>query len=302
MYLRVRKVTSTRARRRRLQYPDSFEIRKQAFSEPVVDHEKRNRRSRRKRHRIRHYPSGPIPTFENSSRPQLRLPKFSVLPFTPEPVWEQPQNNYGSNRWVVYSLKLGRFVILYSDLERDHWVQVEADPSIVLFCEQPLRISVRLASGSVQTIFDMWLKWRDGHEELREVKYKDQLDDSPRVNRQLEAQLTWTNLVSFRYSVVTEDTIRANPIFLANWKRILCYLGPKSRSGMLHEMDQVQTLLANFGCMSIAELERRLSHLDCMLVRIALFRLMHSGSVRALALDTRNLDRLTIVQEVREDD
>src|SRR5713226_6896617 len=72
----------------------------------------------------------------------------SVLPFKPMPVWERPQNNYGSNRWVVYSPKLDRIVILYSDLERDQWALAEADPTIQTFCEQPLRISVRLASGT----------------------------------------------------------------------------------------------------------------------------------------------------------
>jgi hypothetical protein len=224
-----------------------------------------------------------------------------VLPFTPRPVWVQPQNNYGSNRWVVFSPKLDRIVILYSDLERDHWVLVEADSTIVLFCEQPLRISVRLPSGTVQTVFDMWLKFRDGHEELREVKYKDQLEDSPRAKRQLEAQATWTSLVSFRYSLVTEEVIRANPVFLANWKRILPYLGPRSRADLRRETDHIRSLLAKFVALPIGQIESKLSHLDCMLVRTALYKLIHAGQARALGLDTRKLDGFTLVEEIRHD-
>lgn len=226
----------------------------------------------------------------------------SVLAFTPSPVWVRPQNNYGSNRWVVFSSKLGRTVILYSDLERDHWVLIESDPTIQLFCEQPLRVSVRLTAGTVATIFDMWIKWRCGREELREVKYKDQVRNSARVSRQLEAQAAWASLASFPYSVMTEDVIRANPILLANWKRILSYLGPRSRAHLRRETDQVKSVLANFGGLPIGQLESRLSHLDCILVRTALYKLIHSGQARAIGLDTRKLDGFTLVEEVQHAD
>lgn len=268
-------------------------------SDPRTDRKRRRELSKRRLHRLLVHPQDIVGVGSNPHPEQLRLPKMRVLPFTPRPVWVQPQNNYGSNRWIVYSPKLDRVVILYSDLERDHWVLVEADLTIVQFCEQPLRISVRLASGTVQTIFDMWLKFRNGHEELREVKYKDQVDGSPRAKRQLEAQATWTSLVSFRYSLVTEDVIRANPVFLANWKRILSYLGPRSRADLRREMDQIRSLLAKFVALPIGQIESRLSHLDYMLVRTALYKLIHAGEARAVGLDTRKLDGFTLVEEVQ---
>jgi hypothetical protein len=279
---------------------NQFQAHRDRSNQSLRDRKRRRSWSRRRIDRLLTPPFDIIGVGSNPNPEQLRLRKMSRLPFTPRPVWVRPQNNYGSNRWVVFSPKLGRTVILYSDLERDHWVLVEADPRILLFCEQPLRISVRLASGPVGTIFDMWLRWREGHEELREVKYKDHVANSSRASRQLEAQATWTSLVSFPYSVMTEDVIRANPIFLANWKRILCYLGTTSRANVTRELDQVRSLLAKFGPMPMVEIERRLSQLDCMLVRTAIFTLIHAGETRALGIEERSLDGFTLVEEVRD--
>jgi hypothetical protein len=220
----------------------------------------------------------------------------SVLPFTPSPVWERPQNNYGSNRWVVYSPKLDRQVILYSDLEHDRWVLVESDPLITTFCEQPFRISVKLASGPVVTIFDFWLRWKCGCEELEEVKYKDQLESSARVIRQLAAQRKWTDLHSFRYTISTEEVIRANPIRLTNWKRMLSQLGATNRVSLDPHTDAVTGLLLKAGRLPLSEIELRLRPLDSMLVRSAVFKLIHAGKADAQFLDSKPLDGSTIVE------
>src|SRR5438270_9928843 len=88
----------------------------------------------------------------------------------PSPVWDRPQTRYGNNRWIAYSPRLQRRVILYSDLEYDHWVLMEATPSIKRFCEQPRRIRVQLPPGLVTTVFDMWILWETDRQEYRAVK------------------------------------------------------------------------------------------------------------------------------------
>ncbi len=226
--------------------------------------------------------------------------RTSVLQFSPSPVWERPQNNYGSNRWVVYSPKLDRQVILYSDLEHDRWVLVEADPLIANFCEQPFRISINLASGRVVTIFDFWLRWQCGCEELEEVKYQNQLESSARVIRQLEAQRKWTELHSFRYTILTEAIIRAHPIRLTNWKRILAQLGATQSVDLVRPAEAVNALLLKAGRLPLHEIELRLRPLDSMFVRSAVFKLIHAGKADAESLDREPLDGSTLV-EVTED-
>lgn len=231
-----------------------------------------------------------------SNYDKLRTVKTAVLPFTPHPVWERPQNNYGSNRWVAFSPRLGRQVISYSDLEHDHCVLLEANPLIESFCEQPFRISIRLPSGIVRTIFDSWIKWKCGCEELREIKYQDQLTGSARVTRQLEAQMRWTQLYSFRYSIVTEEVIRADPIRLANWKRILCQLATTHRVDLAKYTDAAVTLMLKSGPLRLSEIESRLLPLDRMWARSAIFKLIHAGRVAAASLDTKPLDGGTLME------
>src|SRR5258708_3486074 len=215
--------------------------------------------------RVLSHPHEILGSSPNAPAEQLQMRTMSVLSFTPRPVWERPQNNYGSNRWVAYSPRLSRYVITYSDLEHDQWVLLEANPAIIIFCEQPLRISVQLGLRTVITIFDFWVKWKCGCEEFREIKYEDQLTSSARVSRQVEAQKKWTELCSFRYSIFTETLIRANPLYLVNWKRILSQLGATHRFDLTIYCDAVMFVLCKAG-LQLGELERQLRPLDSMLV------------------------------------
>ena len=103
---------------------------------------------------------------------------------TLQPVWTPPRGRFNNNLWQVYSPKVDRVVNLYSDLEYDHWVLVETDPQIRLFCEQPRKIDVVIAGKSVSSIFDMWIERVTGEEEYREVKYA---DDVARFSLQIGA-------------------------------------------------------------------------------------------------------------------
>jgi hypothetical protein len=132
---------------------------------------------------------------------------------------------YGNNRWYGRSPKLGRNVWMYSDLEYDHWILVEMDRDVVEFCEQPLR--VRTEDG--ETIFDMWLRKRNGVEEFREVKFSWQINPSHakadlRSIEQVRIQEEWCRTHGYAYSVQTEREIRQNPVFLQNMKTLFPYL------------------------------------------------------------------------------
>ncbi|MGE7111499.1 hypothetical protein [Lysinibacillus sp. NPDC047702] len=43
---------------------------------------------------------------------------------------------------MAYSNKLKRTVYLFSDLEYEHWLQIESDPDIIEFCEQPIKMEI----------------------------------------------------------------------------------------------------------------------------------------------------------------
>jgi hypothetical protein len=195
------------------------------------------------------------------------------------PVWLLAASRFGNNRWIVYSLKLLRLVILYSDLEYDHWVLVESDWRIVSYCEQPLRVRVRLDSGFVVTVFDMWVIFDSGEEEFREIKYRDQLEQ-PRVKRQLQAQKTWCRLKPEHHEVFDEDRIRRNPRLLRNWKFILRCLAATHKIDLTAICERVSQLLST-GPKTLGELESSFTNGERGLVRPAIFRLLHSGHLIA---------------------
>ena len=65
--------------------------------------------------------------------------------------------HYGNNYYVTYSSKLKRNVHLFSNLEYYNFLDLECDPNVVKFCEQPLQIDVILGNEVKHAIFDAWV-------------------------------------------------------------------------------------------------------------------------------------------------
>lgn len=213
------------------------------------------------------------------------------------PVWERPQTRYGNNRWVAYSPKLKRNVILYSDLEYDHWVLVEATPAIKAFCEQPRRIRVQLPSGLVTTVFDMWILWDTRSQEYREIKYRQELlnaSTDSRIYRQIEAQKKWCELDRVNHTVMTDEVIRANPIFLSNWKFILSSMASTQCADLSPHIENINSMLIRRGTCTLREIENSFPTVDRCLTRASIFILIHRGHLKA-PLDMQPLTASTQV-------
>lgn len=214
----------------------------------------------------------------------IQLDEKGILPQHPSPISGGPQSRYGNNRWIAFSPKLRRNVTLYSDLEYDHWVLVEATPSIKSFCEQPRRIRVQLPSGLVTTVFDMWVLWEAGRQEYREVKYLRELLRATlgsRTHRQIEAQKKWCGLCKIDHTVMTDEVIRACPLLLSNWKFILSHLACTQQFNLKIYIDDIGSWFLNTGGGTLKEIEASFPHVDQSLVRSAVFTLLHSGRLRA---------------------
>jgi hypothetical protein len=210
------------------------------------------------------------------------------------PVLKPPVSRYGNNRWFVYSPSLKRQMVLGSDLEHDEWVRTEATKK-KFFCEQPRRVEVRLPTGIVRTVFDLWIHWDDGTEEYREVKYSHELGDGARAIRQVEAQRTWCELHGFKHEVVTEKIIRANPLYLENWKLILRHLAMTSRIDIGPITKVVTRFLLKVGRATVAMIERACASWDQVLVRSAIFSLLHNHFAKA-SLDSQPFSRSLYVE------
>jgi len=128
---------------------------------------------------------------------------------------------YGNNYWNSFGPKVGmREVTLYSDLEFDHWVRIETDYNVETYCEQYPEISYVLNGELHTSIFDTWVKLRDGSIICREVKYESELNPedprNTRTFRQMEAQQTYCNENGIIYEIVTEKDLRKSQYELEN--------------------------------------------------------------------------------------
>ncbi len=137
------------------------------------------------------------------------------------PLIKKRNGRYGNNHWMAYSSIIKRDVNLFSDLEFDHWVLIETDRTVEFFCEQPDEAIIE--GEKTTSIFDMWIRKKDGKEIYIEIKYEQDLNDE-QVVKQINLQKKWCELHGKEHQVRTEKDIRNNEIYLENLKDILPYL------------------------------------------------------------------------------
>jgi hypothetical protein len=209
------------------------------------------------------------------------IDKVEVLHmYTPIPI--KRSTRYGNNYWEAYSPKMNRNIRLFSDLEYDHWILTETDHRIQSFCEQPLRIQTSYNGKPVESIFDMWIMYKGGHECFVEVKYTKDLDPAnPRSNRALQqtaVQKSWCQEHNYTHTIRTELDIRNNGIYLSNMKQLLGYIKNRKRP---IELDQFQVMeFLKKGRTSLSEIEQS-TRLQTSRIREAVFWLIYEGIVES---------------------
>lgn len=207
-------------------------------------------------------------------------------------------SQYAHNRWQVFSPKENRPVILYSNLEYDHWALVELNPDIERFCEQPLKIQIKLPVGLVTTTFDMWLRWKSGREEFREVKHESDLHDpSPgaRAARQTAAQRRWCELNDKDYTIVTDKIIRSNSIYLSNCKMIVRHWSGVRAIDLTPYCEKVLLRLLNTGAWSLGDIKKCFANCDPLIITSAVFRLVYEKRLKA-PLESEVLNLTTMLE------
>ena len=128
--------------------------------------------------------------------------------------------HYGNNYFAVYSKKIHRVCNFYSNLEYFNFLSLEINPMVERFCEQPLKIDIIQENKLQHAIFDMWVLYRNGKDELQEVKYPSELTGSSseaiRSQEQIRREELWCNDNNIDFIVRTEKTIPQGRFFLNN--------------------------------------------------------------------------------------
>lgn len=125
---------------------------------------------------------------------------------------EMPRGtHYGSEYYTTFSVKAKRVVNLFSRLEYYNFLTLETSPTVETICEQPCQIDLIEDGKAKKAIFDMWVKFKDGREELQEVKYTKELTGDSmaaiRSQEQIRRQKHWCEDNGIQYVVRTEKDI-----------------------------------------------------------------------------------------------
>ena len=206
----------------------------------------------------------------------------------------------GSNRWIFYSVKLGRLVVAYSLLEYLHLLLVEWNVGIKTFCEQPRRIQMLWAGRLVTSVLDLHILWWSGKEEYRETKYRKDLESAipdSRVDRQIAVQTAWCSFQRAAYSIVTEEIVMANPIYLEGLRQMQAQLTSTRHLDLSSLQDRIHRLLRFEGPRRLREIEESFTNIDISHVRAATFGLIHAGRAAA-DIETKLLCGSTAVEAI----
>ena len=136
--------------------------------------------------------------------------------------------HYGNNYYIFKSRKVGRIVTAFSNLEYDNLITLEMDHKVEYFCEQPCKVSFMEEGIKEETVFDVWVFYRDGREEYQEVKYNSEINNhnpDSRDNKQIKLQKKWCDYNNQNYVVRTEKELHRGQYYMMN----LEYMASKVR-------------------------------------------------------------------------
>ncbi|AJZ56953.1 hypothetical protein OI25_7378 [Paraburkholderia fungorum] len=185
----------------------------------------------------------------------------------------------GAHRYDAFSPKLGRRLTLYRRSAFEAWLMLEADPASRTFCERPGFMAV----DGQRRVVDFWAR-SDDHECLVPLAESIATSDRPRSRIDFDPEA-----FAVRYIDAAERA--AARVWTGNWQRILPVLVAARGLVKPSLADSIERFVAS--PQSLVAIEREFSTGDPVLVRAAVFELLHRGRIQALELHTESLSYMT---------
>lgn len=191
-----------------------------------------------------------------------------------------PANRPRGTRVIeAFSPKLGRRLQCYGDHAFDQWICLEADPSVRTFCERP----VFLNFGGDKRLADYWVQ---RHDREMLILIGEQISQTSVVVGETAIQVQAIPLIEFS----------AARMWIDNWERMLPALtscreliSPALINSVLRFVSEP---------MQMSRIEQQFGTSDPMLVRAAIFCLLHRGQLQAPQLKIAPLSFMTCFHRV----
>ncbi|WP_321920601.1 hypothetical protein [Paraburkholderia tropica] len=185
----------------------------------------------------------------------------------------------GARRLEAFSPKLSRRVIFFRRAQLDQWILLEADPAVITFCERPGYVVVE----EEKRLADFWVRF-SGRQELVILSDVDAGEAPAGSRHDLDA-------ATLPVRTVASAEIAAGHLWIDNWQRMLPYIVANRDLISAALSRAIERFLAHPH--RLLEVEREFATGDPVLVRAALFGLLHAGKVIAPDLRTQPLSLLT---------
>jgi hypothetical protein len=208
------------------------------------------------------------------------------------PRFAKPADNsrpYGSRRYDVFAPKLNRTLTLFGRAALNAWVLLEADPDVVCYCERPLTIP----DIKPKRVVDFWVKRRSRDEFLFLLR-PSELDAGLGQPGSIPAFTTWAQQQDVALSFVDPADNEKRKFLLTNWGWIIRDLSAFGRFAPPALAEDLSKAIQS--PTSFAGLERNFVEIDPILVRVAIYALLHQGRIKCQALEHGLLGSSTAVE------
>jgi hypothetical protein len=177
----------------------------------------------------------------------------------------------GAARFECWAPKLKRRVTLFDPFQVRLLALLESVPRVSAYCERP----VYWGRGSDQKLIDFWV--RAGRREICWIVTSERAT--------LPCVLCPSENIAVRY--IHGKNFTSRRIWIDNWMRILPYISANTR--FVSEQLLADIAQATSNAPTLGAIERDFQPQDIVLIRTAVFLLLHKGSLKAEALRTQPL-------------
>jgi hypothetical protein len=195
---------------------------------------------------------------------------------------------YGSHRYDVFAPKLRRPVTLFGREALDAWTSLESNPAVISYCERPLVVP----KTTPKRVVDFWARTKDGGQ-FWVLLRASELDENMEPNLSSEFR-SWCASGQHSVNFIRPDSLNVNKNLLDNWGWILRDLSAFGRLVDKKFVDAVRAAIR--APIEMARLENEFLERDPILVRVAVFSLLHCGHVLCRSLGDARISPSTVIE------
>lgn len=209
----------------------------------------------------------------------------------PQQRFTAPADNtrpFKSHRYDVFGVKIGRRLTLFGDQALSAFIALEADPSVLAYCERPIVIK----DFKPKRVVDFWVQRTSG-EELWFLLRPTERTWRSDPNAPNAAFNVWAAASNLSVVLHVPEDLGLTDEARRNWGEILRYLSANLRFVQAELAERIYLMCGDGR--TICEIQNLLADEDPILVRTAIFWLIHQGRIQIPSIHMSSLSLDTLV-------